>query len=122
MARTNRRRLIGVLAVAVCVMVAEVVGGLAANSLVLLADAAHYATDVLAIGLALFAVSMSLRPANEAKTFGYQRAEVLAAFVNAAALWGVSFWFIIEAWRRLYAPEDVGGPLVMAVGAFTLVA
>jgi cobalt-zinc-cadmium efflux system protein len=121
-AQGNRRRLWVVLLVALAVMLAEVVGGLVANSLVLLADAAHYATDVLAVGLALFAMGVAARPADESRTFGYRRAEVLAAFANAAALWGVSAWLLFEAWRRLRAPEEVGGVTVMVVGGFTLVA
>lgn len=118
----NRRRLALVLAVGCVVLVAEIVGGLWANSLVLLADAAHYATDVLALVLALVAAIIAARPANAAKTFGYQRAEVLAAFVNAAALWGVSIWLVVESLRRLREPAEVGGTLVMWIGGATLVA
>jgi cobalt-zinc-cadmium efflux system protein len=104
------------------IMAAEVVGGLAANSLVLLADAAHYATDVLAVGIAFLAVTVAMRPATAQRTFGYKRAEVLAAFLNAAALWGLSAYFLYESYRRFRAPASVDGTLVMALGAFTLVA
>ncbi len=121
-AQSNRTRLLIVMACGLAVMAAEVVGGLAANSLVLLADAAHYATDVLAVGVAFLAITVAMRPATAARTFGYKRAEVLAAFVNAAALWGLSAYFLYEAYRRLRAPPGVDGTLVMAVGAFTLVA
>jgi len=122
MARTNRKRLLFVAASGTLVMIAEVVGGLMANSLVLLADAAHYATDVAAVLIAFLAVTLAMRPATLTKTFGYKRAEVLAAFLNAAALWGISVYFLYEAYIRIRNPPEVAGPLVMGVGAFTLVA
>lgn len=122
MARTNRKRLLFVALSGTAVMIAEIVGGLLSNSLVLLADAAHYATDVAAVLIAFLAVTLAMRPATLTKTFGYKRAEVLAAFLNAAALWGISLYFIYEAYERIRNPPEVAGPLVMTVGAFTLVA
>ena len=118
----TQRRLLFVAVAGGLIALAEVAGGLAANSLVLLADAAHYAADVAAVLLAFAAVRFASRPANASKTFGYKRAEVLAAFVNAAALWGLSAYFAYEAYRRIVAPPEVAGPLVLAVGAATLVA
>lgn len=102
------------------VMLAEVVTGLAANSLVLLADAAHYATDVAAVGLALLAIVWSEKAATRAKSFGYRRSEVVAAFVNAVALWAVSGYFVVEAVRRLRSPPEVDGPIVLAMGTAAL--
>lgn len=122
MAFANRRRLVIVMVSGVAVMLVEVVGGLRANSLVLLADAAHYATDVLAVGIAFLAITLAMRPATLEKTFGYRRAEVLAAFLNAAALWGLSAYFLYEAYKRLEHPPAVGGRLVMLVGGFSLIA
>ncbi|MHB8605400.1 MAG: cation diffusion facilitator family transporter [Thermoplasmatota archaeon] len=121
-ALANRRRLLLVLVGGLVVMAAEIAGGLLANSLVLLADAAHYAVDALGIGVAFFAASLALRPATEEKSFGYERAEVVASFVNAAALWGLSAFFIWESYRRLLAPPPVQGTLVLAIGAISLVA
>jgi cobalt-zinc-cadmium efflux system protein len=103
-------------------MAAEVVAGVAANSLVLLADAAHYAADLGSVGLALLAVLWGQRSATRAKTFGYRRAEVVAAFINALALWAVSAYFVYHAFVRLRDPPDVDGPLVLAVGGVTLAA
>lgn len=120
MALTNRTRLLVVMATGIVITLAEIVGGVLANSLVLLADAAHYATDVLAVGIAFLAVTISMRPATMRKTFGYRRAEVVAAFLNAAALWGLSAYFVYEAFRRLQAPPAVGGGLVMLVGGVSL--
>lgn len=121
-ARTNRRRLLVVAFSGALVALIEVAGGIAANSLVLVADAAHYATDVAAVLIAVAAVSLSMRAPTSEKTFGYKRAEVLAAFVNAAALWGLSAYFLYESYRRIVDPPPVSGTLVMLVGGFTLVA
>lgn len=121
MARTRKARLWLAILLGACVMAAEVAGGLAANSLVLLADAAHYATDLGAVVLALVAVLWSERAATRRKTFGYHRGEVVAAFINALALWAVSAVFIWEAIQRILAPTPVAGPIVLAMGALTLV-
>jgi len=82
-------------------LVVEVVGGLVTGSLVLLADAAHMATDVVALGLALVAARMASRPATERRTFGYARTEVLAAFVNGLTLWAAVGVIAFEAFQRL---------------------
>jgi cobalt-zinc-cadmium efflux system protein len=119
-AKTRKARLWLAIILGACVMSAEIAGGLAANSLVLLADAAHYATDLAAVALALVAVLWSERLATRSKTFGYQRGEVVAAFTNALALWGISAVFIWEACQRLLDPPAVAGPIVFAMGAVTL--
>lgn len=121
-AQTNRKRLFAVVVVGTIVALVEVVVGLAANSLALISDATHAATDVAAVALALLAVTWALKAASRTKTFGYQRAEVVAAFVNALALWAISIYFIYEAWHRLLDPPEVKGLLVMLMGGATLVA
>ena len=118
----DRRRLAIVLVGGVTVMLVEVVAGIAANSLVLLADAAHYATDVGAVLLALVAVAWAQRPADARRSFGHHRAEVLAAFTNGLALLGVSAVLAWEAIERLRDPPHVEGPLVAVVGGLSLVA
>lgn len=120
--RRRATRLLVAFGVGAVVMAVEVVAGVAANSLVLLADAAHYAADLGAVGLALLAVLWSGRSATPAKTFGYRRAEVVAAFLNAVALWLVSAYFVYHAYVRILDPPHVEGPIVLAVGAITLVA
>lgn len=120
--RRRATRLVVAFGVGAVVMAAEVVAGVAANSLVLLADAAHYAADLGAVGLALLAALWSGRAATRAKTFGYRRAEVVAAFLNAVALWVVSAYFVYHAYVRLMDPPPVSGPVVLATGALTLVA
>jgi cobalt-zinc-cadmium efflux system protein len=115
------RRLVVALALSGSYMACEVVGGIAANSLALLADAGHMLSDVGALALALFASRLMRRPATSRRTYGYYRAEVLAALVNAATLLAVSAFVAIEAVKRLRAVPEVGGPLMMAVAAGGLV-
>jgi cobalt-zinc-cadmium efflux system protein len=98
-------------------LVAEVVGGILANSLALLADAGHMFTDVAALGLSLFAMNMAKRPPSPEKTYGYVRLEILAALVNGAALLFIAAFICWEAWKRLKQPVEVDGPLLMGVAA-----
>ena len=105
-AAAGRRRLEIVFAITVAVFVLELWGGLASNSLALLADAGHMFTDVAGIGLALLAIWFAGRPANDSRTFGYLRLEILAAVVNAALLFGVAAFILFQAWQRLSAPPE----------------
>jgi cobalt-zinc-cadmium efflux system protein len=97
-------------------MVVEVVGGLLADSLALLSDAAHMLTDAGAIALALVAARLAARPAAGRFTFGLGRAEILSAQVNGAALLVLAGVIAIEAIRRLVEPPDVDGAFVVVVG------
>ena len=118
----GRRGLTFVLLLTGSFMVVEFVGGLLANSLALLADAAHMLTDVAAIGLSLFALWFSQRPASPEKTYGYLRWEILAALINGATLIVLSLFIFWEAWQRFRAPVEVEGALMLAVaGAGLLV-
>src|SRR3954467_9548000 len=94
-----------------------VVTGIRAHSLALLSEAGHNLSDFLALLLSLVAVYFQTRPANPSKTFGYQRAGVLAALVNASSLVIVSFFIFYEAFRRLQHPEQVHAGLMMWVAA-----
>jgi cobalt-zinc-cadmium efflux system protein len=116
----GRRALIAALVITAAYLVIEVVGGLLTNSLALLSDAVHMFTDVLAIGLALCALWIAERPATESKTYGYYRAEILAALVNGLVLWLVVLVILWEAWRRLLTPPVVHGEGVLAVAAVGL--
>ena len=98
-------------------LVVELVGGLFANSLALVADAAHMATDVAAISLALFAMWLAARPGSFRRTFGFYRAEVIAALGNALALWVVAGWIFFEAYQRFVGSPDVRGELTLVIGA-----
>jgi len=109
----------GALAVALALvaglLVAEVVFGILAGSLALLADAGHMLTDVLALALALAAAAMARRPAEGRWTFGFGRVEVLAAQANGITLALVGGWIVYSAIRRLIDPADVRGGIVLAV-------
>ena len=113
-AGAQKGRLIVVLAITVTILGSEIVGGLFAHSLVLIADAGHMAADAAGIGLSLLAVSFASRPSSETRTFGYERAEILAALVNALVLLAVGSFIIVEAALRLAHPE-ASTPWLMAV-------
>jgi cobalt-zinc-cadmium efflux system protein len=97
------------LVVTAVLCVAELVGGWWTNSLALMSDAAHMFTDVAALALTLFALWIGSRPASESKTFGYYRAEILAALVNGVLLVVIVLFIVAEAWRRLQDPPAVAG-------------
>jgi cobalt-zinc-cadmium efflux system protein len=114
-ADADRRYLWTALALIVGFMLLEVVVGLVAGSLVLLADAAHMVSDAAAIGLALFAMRLASRPAAGAYTYGLKRAEILSALANGATLLGLSLFFVIESITRLIHPPAVSGLPVLVV-------
>ena len=93
------------------------VAGVRAHSLALLSEAGHNASDFLALLLSLIAVYLQARPPSSTKTYGYDRAGVLAAFVNAAALVVLAFFIFYEAFRRMHAPVDVHPRTMMWVAA-----
>src|SRR6266566_5759842 len=98
------------------ILIAELVGGLLANSLALLSDAGHVVTDIFALGLAWFATVQAERLPNARKTFGYHRVGILAAMVNAVTLIVIAFAILLEAVQRFQHPEPVQ-PLIMFVAA-----
>src|SRR6516225_371383 len=102
-----RGRLAAVLAITVGIAAAEVIGALVSGALVLLADAAHMAADAAGVGLSLLAAYVAARPATDRRTFGYARAEILAATVNALLLLGLAAFIIVEAVQRLASPPPV---------------
>jgi len=102
-------------------MVAEAVGGVITGSLALLADAGHMLSDSFSLFLALFAVSIAARPATAKRTFGYKRAEILAALVNGVLLVLVSIWVVYEAIGRLDDPVEVMGGGMMAIAVLGLI-
>ena len=116
----QRGRLTLVLGITVTVLAAEIIGGVLAHSLVLIADAGHMAADAAGMGLSLLAVWFAGRPTSETRTFGYQRGEILAAVVNAALLFGVGAFILIEAARRLAHPETSTPSLMLVFGIIAL--
>jgi cobalt-zinc-cadmium efflux system protein len=111
----DRRALSIALALIAGLMVGELVAGIVAQSLALLADAGHLLADAAALGFALFAASMAVRPARGRWTFGFRRLEILAAQTNGVMLALVGAWIVYEAIRRLVSPPDVSGGIVLVV-------
>jgi cobalt-zinc-cadmium efflux system protein len=107
-------------AATVLFVLVEVVAGLRAHSLALLSDAGHNATDAIALVMAWFGLYLQSRPADETRTYGYHRAGVLSAFVNALGLVALSAWILYEAVLRLRAPENVAEGTMIAVAALGL--
>jgi cobalt-zinc-cadmium efflux system protein len=116
----NRRALAVVLALTASFTVVEIIGGLLTGSLALLADAGHMLSDNLSLGIALFAAWLAGRPATPEKSFGYRRAEILAALVNGMTLVAISLWVFVEAYSRLREPTEVLGTPMLAVAALGL--
>jgi cobalt-zinc-cadmium efflux system protein len=113
-------RLLAAFALTASFMLVELVGGLLAGSLALLADAGHMLTDAGALALAWGAARAARRPHDARRTYGYHRLEVLAAFVNGAVLIVVVAWIAVEAARRLLAPAPVLGGPTLAIAAIGL--
>jgi cobalt-zinc-cadmium efflux system protein len=119
--QTDRRRLAAALALILAFMVVEVVGGIVANSLSLLADAGHMVTDAASLTLALGAAWIAATPATPQRSFGLRRAEILAALANGVLLVAISIWIIIAAVGRLHDPPATLGGWMLAVGAIGIV-
>jgi cobalt-zinc-cadmium efflux system protein len=102
------------------ILVVEVVGAFLSGSLALLADAGHMLTDVAGLSLALVAAALAGRPATDARTWGYRRAEVLAAAAQAAVLLAVGGFVLVEGVRRLIAPPSVTAGVMVVFGVVGL--
>jgi cobalt-zinc-cadmium efflux system protein len=118
----HRKRLLVVLVITFVVLIAEVIGGLIAGSLALLADAGHMLTDSTGLIMALIAAALATRAATVRRTFGLQRAEVLAALANALLLVGVAVWVLIMAVERLRNPAEIRSGLMLAVAVVGVLA
>ncbi|HEX5384725.1 MAG TPA: cation diffusion facilitator family transporter [Propionibacteriaceae bacterium] len=118
----HRRRLLVELVITFVVLIAEVIGGLIAGSLALLADAGHMLTDSTGLIMALIAAALATRAATVRRTFGLQRTEVLAALANALLLVGVAVWVLIMAVERLRNPAEIRSGLMLAVAVVGVLA
>lgn len=116
-----RRALIIALVLTAGFAVVEAAGGFIAGSLALISDAGHMVTDAAALALALFANAVGRRPPSSRASYGYGRAEVLAAFVNAIAMFAIVLFIAVEAVRRLLEPAPVAGGIVTLIGGAGLV-
>ncbi len=112
-----RRRLALTFLLITSFMVVEVVGGIVSGSLALLADAGHMLTDSMALALSYFAIWLAGLEASHSRTYGFRRAEILAAFVNAVTLVLLAGWIFVEAVGRLGSPRPVADGIMLAVAA-----
>jgi cobalt-zinc-cadmium efflux system protein len=101
-------------------LIVELAGGIIAQSLALLSDAAHMFTDTAALAIALLAIRISKRPADKKRTFGYHRFEILAATFNALLLLAVAVYILWEAWLRIKAPPEIQSNLMLGVAVIGL--
>lgn len=119
--KKNQRRLAWTLGLVVIYMFAELIGGWLANSLALLADAGHMLSDAASLAMSLFALWIARKPPTDERTFGYYRAEILAALVNGATLGAMAIYIFYEAFMRFAEAPEVKGPLLLGVAAGGLV-
>lgn len=107
-------------AVTAAIAVVETVGGILSDSISLVSDAVHMFTDVMAIGLSLFAITMAARSHSGAMTFGYHRAEVMVALANGVVLAVISLWVLYEAFLRVMSPRIIDAPLLLLTASIGL--
>jgi cobalt-zinc-cadmium efflux system protein len=115
-----KRMLMMSFAVIAAMAVVEVVGGILSDSISLVSDAVHMFTDVMAIGLSLFAITMATRSHSGSMTFGYHRAEVMAALANGVALAVISIWVLYEAFSRVMSQHIIDAPLMLLTASIGL--
>jgi cobalt-zinc-cadmium efflux system protein len=119
---TDERRIGWAFIIIFIFMLVEVVGGLMAHSLALLADAGHMVSDAAALGMSWAALRLGKRAADAERTYGYKRLEVLVAFVNGCTLFVIAAWIVFEAIRRFAAPQEVLGGTMLVVAIAGLLA
>jgi cobalt-zinc-cadmium efflux system protein len=105
----------------IIITLSQIVGGIISGSLALLSDAMHNFSDVLALLIAYVANCLAARPNDATKTFGYKRAEILAALFNASVLIGIAIFLIVEAFHKFYHPEAINSVWVIGLGALSIV-
>lgn len=103
------------------ITIAEVIGGIVTGSIALLSDSAHNLSDTISIVLSYFALRIALRTATPRRSYGYKRAEILAAFLNSLFLLLISAYLIYEAIARFYRPEPIKGDWMLIVAVIGLV-
>jgi cobalt-zinc-cadmium efflux system protein len=118
----GKKRLIQAIFITGSWFIVELAGGIYSNSLALMADAAHMLTDLAALGLSLFALQISTRPADRKKTYGYLRAEILAALANGIFLVLIGLYIFYEAYHRFQNPPEVKSVPMLAVAITGLMA
>lgn len=116
----REKKLLLILVINLAIMAAEIIGGLMSRSLALLGDAGHMLTDSLSVFLSWFAFQWSKKPANESRSFGYHRVEIIAALVNGLALTLVAAYIFYEAIHRFFVPQPINTVLMTAIAVVGL--
>ena len=119
--KVSGKNLFITIALNIVITVAQILGGIASGSLALLSDAMHNFSDVLALFIAYFANKLASRPNSKDRTFGYKRAEILAALFNASALIGIALFLVIEAIDKFMFPKPVNSLWVMGLGLLSII-
>lgn len=117
----NKRRLLYAIGITFVALILEVVGGILTNSLALLSDAAHMFSHLFALGISYVAIILSMKPADSEKTFGYYRAEILAAFVNGLSLFVIIALILYGAYERFRNPVDIRSTEMLIIAAIGLI-
>jgi len=117
----TERRILWAMLLTAGFTIVEIAGGLLAGSLALVAEGGHMLADTAALALAFVSIVIARRPADPARSYGYQRLEVLAAFVNGLALLALVLWIVVEAVRRLVAPVEVASGMMLVIASLGLV-
>ena len=118
----SENRLTIAIAISIVAVVIEIYGARLSNSLALLSDAGHIFTDVLTLSIGVIAIRLAKRAHTSMMTYGFHRAEILAALVNGASLIGISGYIFYEAFLRFFNPPEVQAPILLAVAAIGFVA
>lgn len=119
--QAHGKRLLLVICLNICITVAQTAGGLLSGSLALLSDALHNASDVIAVIVSWFASMLAGKNASETATYGYKRAEILAALLNAVVLVAISLFLFAEAAKHLYTTNQIDSKLMMGIAAIGLI-
>ncbi|HPF78975.1 MAG TPA: cation diffusion facilitator family transporter, partial [Alphaproteobacteria bacterium] len=117
----GEKRLLWSVVINVLLTIAQIIGGILSGSLSLIADALHNLSDAASIFIALIAIRIGRKPADHHKTFGYKRAETIAALINLTALVMIGLYLIIEAVQRFLHPEPIAGWMVVIVASIALI-
>ena len=115
------RKLIWVVLITIIFVAVEVCGGLLANSIAIMSDAAHLTSDALGIGISIVALKISENNANDTHSYGYHRAEVIGAIVSILFIWLVTVWLMVEATFRILYPQTIDGYVMLVVSGICLV-
>jgi cobalt-zinc-cadmium efflux system protein len=118
----NRRKVFASILLNGIITIAEIIGGILSNSLALLSDAIHNLSDTLAILFSYIALKIGEKEANDKKTFGYKRAEILAAFINSSVLIVICAYLLYEAWERFRNPQPIQALLMLVIASIGFVA